>query len=479
MWHRLRQVRTNLPWREGRSGAVGGPLRPSAPESYETVEGGLAPWDTWRSHEALQQPAYPDENAVKEVTALLRKQPPLVFAGEVDDLRAELAAAGRGEAFVLTGGDCAETFREATADHLRRKIQTLLQMAVVLTYAASMPVVKIGRIAGQYAKPRSADMETRDGVTLPSYRGDAVNSVEFTKEARTPDPQRLVETYHHAAATLNLIRAFTKGGYADLRLVHHWNRGFTANPAYARYESLAAEIHRAVKFMEAAGADFDSLRSVDLYSSHEALLLEYESAMTRIDSRSGQAYNTSGHFLWVGERTRDLNGAHIELLSSVRNPVGVKLGPTTTPDQMLALIDRLNPQGEEGRLTFITRMGADTIREVLPPLLEAAKADGRPITWTTDPMHGNTITSSTGYKTRRFETIMDEVRGFFDAHYSVGTVPGGIHVELTGDDVTEVVGGAEELDDDSLRQRYETVVDPRLNHQQSLEMAFQVAELLR
>ncbi|RRC96309.1 3-deoxy-7-phosphoheptulonate synthase class II [Schaalia canis] len=472
-------MRTDLPWREGRSGAVGGPLRPSAPESYETVEGGLAPWDTWRSHEALQQPNYPDESALKDVTALLRQQPPLVFAGEVDDLRAELAAAGRGEAFVLTGGDCAETFREATADHLRRKIQTLLQMAVVLTYGASMPVVKIGRIAGQYAKPRSADMETRDGVTLPSYRGDAVNSVEFTKEARIPDPQRLVDTYHHAASTLNLIRAFTKGGYADLRLVHHWNRGFTANPAYARYESLAAEIHRAVKFMEAAGADFDSLRSVDLYSSHEALLLEYESAMTRIDSRSGQAYNTSGHFLWVGERTRNLDGAHIELLSSVRNPVGVKLGPTTSVNEMLSLMDRLNPQGEEGRLTFITRMGAERIREVLPPLLEAAKADGRPVTWTTDPMHGNTITSSTGYKTRRFETIMDEVRGFFDAHYSVGTVPGGIHVELTGDDVTEVIGGAEELDDDSLRQRYETVVDPRLNHQQSLEMAFQVAELLR
>lgn len=472
-------MRTDLPWREGRSGAVGGPLRRSAPESYETVEGGLAPWDTWRSHEALQQPNYPDESALKDVTALLRQQPPLVFAGEVDDLRAELAAAGRGEAFVLTGGDCAETFREATADHLRRKIQTLLQMAVVLTYGASMPVVKIGRIAGQYAKPRSADMETRDGVTLPSYRGDAVNSVEFTKEARIPDPQRLVDTYHHAASTLNLIRAFTKGGYADLRLVHHWNRGFTANPAYARYESLAAEIHRAVKFMEAAGADFDSLRSVDLYSSHEALLLEYESAMTRIDSRSGQAYNTSGHFLWVGERTRNLDGAHIELLSSVRNPVGVKLGPTTSVNEMLSLMDRLNPQGEEGRLTFITRMGAERIREVLPPLLEAAKADGRPVTWTTDPMHGNTITSSTGYKTRRFETIMDEVRGFFDAHYSVGTVPGGIHVELTGDDVTEVIGGAEELDDDSLRQRYETVVDPRLNHQQSLEMAFQVAELLR
>lgn len=454
-------------------------MRPGTPELWQDVSGATAPWDTWRSHEALQQPTYPDARKVSEVTRELRRQPPLVFAGEVDDLRADLGAAGRGEAFVLVGGDCAETFAEATADHLRLKIQTLLQMAVVLTYGASLPVVKIGRIAGQYAKPRSSDLETRGGVTLPSYRGDAVNSFEFTPEARTPDPHRLLETYQHAASSLNLIRAFTKGGYADLRLVHHWNRGFTANPAYARYESLAEEIHRAVKFMEAAGADFDSLREVDLYSSHEALLLEYESAMTRIDSRTGEPYDTSGHFLWAGERTREIDGAHVELLSRVRNPVGVKLGPGTSPDQLLRLVDRLNPEGEEGRLTFITRMGAGRIREALPPLLEAAKADGRPVTWTTDPMHGNTITSSTGYKTRRFETIMDEVRGFFEAHAQAGTVPGGIHVELTGDDVTEVLGGSEQLDEASLEDRYETLVDPRLNHQQSLEMAFQVAELLR
>lgn len=466
------------PWREGKASSRG-PVRPRTPELWEEVSGATAPWDTWRTHEALQQPTYPDSHEVGEVTRELRRQPPLVFAGEVDDLRADLGAAGRGEAFVLVGGDCAETFREATADHLRLKIQTLLQMAVVLTYGASLPVVKIGRIAGQYAKPRSSDLETRDGVTLPSYRGDAVNSYEFTERARTPDPHRLLETYQHAASSLNLIRAFTKGGYADLRLVHHWNRGFTANPAYARYESLAEEIHRAVKFMEAAGADFDSLREVDLYSSHEALLLEYESAMTRIDSRTGEPYDTSGHFLWVGERTREVDGAHAELLSRVRNPVGVKLGPTTTPEEVRRLMDRLNPEGEEGRLTFITRMGAGRIREVLPPLLEAARSDGRPVTWTTDPMHGNTITSSTGYKTRRFETIMDEVRGFFEAHDQVGTVPGGIHVELTGDDVTEVLGGSEQLDEASLQDRYETLVDPRLNHQQSLEMAFQVAELLR
>lgn len=456
-------------------------LRPGAPELFApaaTEES--APWESWRSKRALQQPSYPDPEALDSVLADLRRQPPLVFAGEVDDLRTNLAAASRGEAFVLTGGDCAETFSEATADHLRLKIQTLLQMAVVLTYGASLPVIKIGRIAGQYAKPRSSDMETRGDVTLPSYRGDAVNSFEFTPESRIPDPTRLLDLYHHAASTLNLIRAFTRGGYADLRLVHHWNRGFTANPAYARYESLAEEIHRAVKFLEAAGVSSAAqMRSVDLFSSHEALLLDYESAMTRIDSRTGDPYNTSGHFLWIGERTRGVDDAHVELLAHVRNPIGVKLGPTTSIDDMRRLVDRLNPEGEEGRLTFITRMGADKIRHALPPLLEAQARDGRPVTWVTDPMHGNTITSSTGYKTRRFETIMDEVTGFFEAHREAGTVPGGIHVELTGDDVTEVLGGSEQLDEDALRDRYETLVDPRLNHQQSLEMAFQVAEYLK
>ena len=456
-------------------------LRPGAPELFApaaTEES--APWEAWRSKRALQQPAYADSEALDSVLAELRRQPPLVFAGEVDDLRTNLAAASRGEAFVLTGGDCAETFSEATADHLRLKIQTLLQMAVVLTYGASLPVIKIGRIAGQYAKPRSSDMETRGDVTLPSYRGDAVNSFEFTPESRIPDPTRLLDLYHHAASTLNLIRAFTRGGYADLRLVHHWNRGFTANPAYARYESLAEEIHRAVKFLEAAGVSSAAqMRSVDLFSSHEALLLDYESAMTRIDSRTGDPYNTSGHFLWIGERTRGVDDAHVELLAHVRNPIGVKLGPTTSIDDMRRLVDRLNPEGEEGRLTFITRMGADKIRHALPPLLEAQARDGRPVTWVTDPMHGNTITSSTGYKTRRFETIMDEVTGFFEAHREAGTVPGGIHVELTGDDVTEVLGGSEQLDEEALRDRYETLVDPRLNHQQSLEMAFQVAEYLK
>ena len=455
------------------------PVRGAFPDVMGASSPDVHPWDTWRGAEALQQPTYADSEKLNEVVGALRQRPPLVFAGEVDDLRGELAAAARGEAFVLVGGDCAETFAENTADHLRLKIQTILQMAVVLTYGASLPIVKIGRIAGQYAKPRSADFETRDGVTLPSYRGDAVNSYEFTPEAREPDPWRLMEMYQQAAASLNLIRAFTKGGYADLRLVHDWNRGFTRNPAYAKYESLAEEINKAVKFMQAAGADFDSLREVDLYSSHESLLLDYESSMTRIDSRTGLPYDTSGHFLWAGERTRNVEGAHIELLCQVQNPVGVKLGPTVSADEVKRLIDRLNPDGIEGRLTFITRMGADRIRDALPAIVEAVVSDGRPVTWTTDPMHGNTITTDNGYKTRRFETIMDEIRGFFEVHRSLGTVPGGIHVELTGDDVTEIIGGSEKLDEASLAKRYETLVDPRLNHQQSLEVAFQVAELLR
>lgn len=435
------------------------------------------PWDTWRAKEARHQPDYEDAAALDDVVSRLRQKPPLVFAGEVDRLRQELGRAGNNESFVLVGGDCAETFAESTANQLRLKIQTLLQMAVVLTYGSSMPVVKIGRIAGQYAKPRSSPTETKDGVTLPSYLGDAVNEHHFAAEARRHDPARLLDTYHASAASLNLIRAFAKGGYADLRRVHEWNRGFAANPVFARYETLAAEISRAVRFMEAAGADFDSLRQVDFYSSHEALLLEYESALTRIDSRTGLPYDTSGHFLWIGERTRGVDEAHVELLSQVRNPVGVKIGPTATRDDLLGLMDRLNPEGEAGRLTFITRMGADRIGEALPPLLEAVKADGRPVTWITDPMHGNTISTANGYKTRDFDTIMSEVRSFFEIHEAAGTVPAGLHIELTGDDVTEVIGGAEGLNDLSLEERYESLVDPRLNHQQSLEIAFQVASL--
>jgi 3-deoxy-7-phosphoheptulonate synthase len=433
----------------------------------------------WRELPAAQQPTWPDRDAVDRVSEELRGSPPLVFAGEADSLRDKLAMASRGEAFLLQGGDCAETFAESTADRIRNKIKTILQMAAVLTYGASLPVIKMGRMAGQYAKPRSSDTETRDGVTLPAYRGDAVNGHPFTEADRTPNPHRLLDAYHRSATTINLIRAFTNGGFADLRLVHDWNRGFTANPSYARYEVLAAEIDRAMRFMRAAGVDFEALKTVDFYSSHEALLLDYESAMTRIDSRSGLPYNTSAHFLWIGERTRQVDGAHVDLLSRVRNPIGVKLGPTTTADDARALMDRLNPEGEAGRLTFITRMGAGRIRDVLPGLVESVTADGRPVTWVCDPMHGNTITSPSGYKTREFATVLDEVHGFFEVHQALGTVPGGLHVELTGDDVTEVLGGSEEVDDAALARRYETLVDPRLNHQQSLEMAFDVAEMLR
>lgn len=433
----------------------------------------------WRDLPAKHQPDWPDKAELERLMAYLRTLPPLVFAGEADKLKQEMAAAGRGQAFVLMGGDCAESFADSGADRIRARIRTILQMAAVLTYAASVPVVKIGRMAGQFAKPRSNPFETRDGVTLPSYMGDAVNGHEFTREARTPDPHRLIEAYQRSVSTLNLVRAFTTGGFADLAKVHEWNKGFMANPAYAKYEAMAGEIDRAMRFMKAAGVSTDSFRTVDLYSSHEALLLPYEEAMTRIDSRTGTPYNTSAHFLWIGERTRDIGGAHVEMLSHVRNPIGVKLGPRTTVADAIALIDKLNPEGEPGRLTFITRMGADKIRDCLPPLVEGVARDGRPVTWVTDPMHGNTITAKNGLKTRRLSDIMREIQGFFAVHQELDTHPGGIHVELTGDDVTEVLGGSEEVVEDTLEERYETLVDPRLNHQQSLEMAFLVAEQLR
>ncbi|MFZ4895307.1 class II 3-deoxy-7-phosphoheptulonate synthase [Plantibacter sp. Mn2098] len=438
----------------------------------------IAGLDYWRELPIKQQPAWPDPEAVKRASAELATLPPLVFAGEVDMLRERLARAASGNAFLLQGGDCAETFAGATAEQIRNRVKTVLQMAVVLTYGASMPVVKMGRMAGQFAKPRSSDTETRGDVTLPAYRGDIVNGYDFTPESRAADPARLVKGYHTSASTLNLIRAFTQGGFADLREVHSWNRGFAANPANQRYEGLARDIDRAIKFMEAAGADFDQLRGVEFYSSHEALLMDYERPMTRIDSRTGTPYNTSAHFVWIGERTRELDGAHVDFLSRVRNPIGVKLGPTTSGDDMLRLIDKLDPNREPGRLTFITRMGAGKIRDALPPLLETIKsADATPL-WVTDPMHGNGLTTPTGYKTRRFDDVVDEVKGFFEAHRAAGTHPGGIHVELTGDDVTECLGGSEQIDEASLATRYESLCDPRLNHMQSLELAFLVAEEL-
>lgn len=439
----------------------------------------IASLETWRDLPARQQPSWPDVSELRRATDELAAQPPLVFAGEADRLRSRMAAAARGEAFVLQGGDCAETFAELTADNIRDKIKTILQMAVILTYGASMPIIKMGRMAGQYAKPRSSDSETRDGITLPAYRGDIVNCHDFDEASRIPDPQRLLAAYRNSASTLNLIRAFTQGGFADLRRVHEWNRGFMLNRSYSRYDDLSKEIDRAIRFMQAAGADFDALKTVEFYSSHEGLLLDYEYPLTRFDSRTGDPYACSAHFLWIGERTRQLDGAHVEYFSKVRNPIGVKLGPTTTGEDAIALMDKLNPDGEEGRLTFITRMGASKIRELLPSVVEKVTADGRPVTWICDPMHGNGITSENGYKTRRFVDVIDEVRGFFEVHQNLGTVPGGLHVELTGDDVTEVLGGTEEIDDVGLTRNYTTLVDPRLNHQQSLEMAFQVAEMLR
>lgn len=438
----------------------------------------IAGLDAWRDMSPQQQPSY-EEAEIAQVRSQLAKLPPLVFAGEADILKSRIADAAAGRAFMLAGGDCAESFAEATADGIRRRVQTILQMAAVLTYGGSLPVIKMGRMAGQFAKPRSSDSETRDGVTLPSYRGDIVNRHEFTTEARRHNPARLLEAYQTSTATLNLVRAFTTGGFADLRQVHSWNRGFlAANGNYQRYEQTAAEIDRALKFMEACGSDFSSLRTVEFFVAHEALLLEYERALTRIDSRSGDPYDVSAHYLWIGERTRQLDSAHVDFLSRVHNPIGVKLGPGATPDDVLALAERLDPEHEPGRLTFITRMGAEQIRDRLPVLLRGVASDLPHVAWVCDPMHGNTITSNTGYKTRRFEDVMAEVSGFFDSHAEAGTVPAGLHVELTGDDVTEVLGGGAQIDEEGLRRRYETLVDPRLNHDQSLEMAFQVSEYL-
>jgi 3-deoxy-7-phosphoheptulonate synthase len=436
--------------------------------------------DAWRGLPAAQQPEWPDPAQLRDVEGDLSEQPPLVFAGECDQLKNRLAAVARGEAFVLQGGDCAETLSGASADAVRTRLETLLQMAVVLTYAASVPVVKIGRMAGQFAKPRSRPTETRDGVELPAYRGEAVNGLEFTPEARRPDPARLLRAYHSAATTLNLTRAFTSGGYADLHEVHAWNQDFVAqSPAGRRYEQLAGEIDRALSFMKACGADSEELHGVELYSSHEGLLLEYERALTRIDSRTGLPYDVSAHLVWIGERTREPNGAHVEFFRHIRNPIAVKLGPTASPDDALELIGLLNPDHEPGRLTFITRMGAGKVRDSLPTLVEKVTQIGSPVAWICDPMHGNTVEAPSGHKTRRFDHVLDEVAGFFEVHRALGTHPGGIHVEFTGDDVTECVGGGDEIVEEDLDRRYETACDPRLNRRQSLDLAFRVAETYR
>ncbi|MBM9466922.1 class II 3-deoxy-7-phosphoheptulonate synthase [Nakamurella leprariae] len=443
------------------------------------------------SRPAAQQPAWPDADVVRSVRTVLEAVPPVTVPGEVDRLSEKLAAVARGEAFLLQGGDCAETFADNTEPHIRANIRTLLQMAVVLTYGASMPVVKVARLAGQYAKPRSSDT---DALGLPSYRGDIVNSLATTPEARVADPARMVRAYANSAAAMNLMRAITSTGMADLTKVHEWNREFVrTSRAGERYERVAGEIDRALRFMEACGVDSHSLHEVEIFSSHEALLLDYERAMLRLDSAAStvagppdrpavaepKLYDLSGHFLWVGERTRQLDGAHIAFAEVLTNPIGVKIGPTTSPELAVEYVERLDPHNTPGRLTLISRMGNGKVRDVLPAIVEKVEASGHKVIWQCDPMHGNTQESSTGYKTRHFDRIVDEVQGFFEVHHELGTHPGGIHLEFTGEDVTECLGGAQEISDLDLAGRYETACDPRLNTQQSLELAFLIAEMLR
>jgi 3-deoxy-7-phosphoheptulonate synthase len=439
--------------------------------------------ESWRQKPIEQAPAYPDEAALNAVEKELASFPPLVFAGEARGLKKGLAEAAAGRAFVLQGGDCAESFSEHGADPIRDFFRVFLQMAVVLTYAGSRPVVKIGRIAGQFAKPRSAATETIDGVELPSYRGDIINDIAFAPEARTPDPQRLLKAYRQSAATLNLLRAFAQGGYADLERVHQWTLSFVAgSPAGHRYEEFASRIAETLNFMRACGITSDNserLRTTDFYTSHEALLLPYEEAFARIDSTSGHWYATSGHFLWIGDRTRQLDHAHAEFMRGIENPIGLKCGPSLKPDDLIKLIDVLNPANEAGRLTLICRFGAGKVEAHLPHLIEAVKREGRTVVWSCDPMHGNTIKAASGYKTRPFSAIMREVESFFDVCRAKGAYPGGVHVEMTGKNVTECTGGAHSISDDDLSNRYHTYCDPRLNADQALELAFLVAERLR
>ncbi|HML91818.1 3-deoxy-7-phosphoheptulonate synthase class II [Methyloceanibacter sp.] len=439
--------------------------------------------DSWRSKPIQQVPDYPDASALAEVERQLATFPPLVFAGEARELKAKLARVAQGEAFLLQGGDCAESFAEHGPDTIRDFFRVFLQMAVVLTYAGGSPVVKLGRIAGQFAKPRSAPTETQEGVELPSYRGDIINGIDFSDEGRQPDPQRMQMAYRQAAATLNLLRAFSQGGYANLEHVHQWNLGFVEDsPAGHRYKELSDRIAETLSFMRAIGLtpeNTSQLRSTSIYTSHEALLLGYEQALTRVDSTSGDWYATSGHFLWAGDRTRQLDHAHLEFLRGIKNPIGVKCGPSADPEELLRVIDLLSPQNEPGRLTLICRFGADKVGDYLPALIRAVEREGKSVVWTCDPMHGNTIKAGSGYKTRPFDLILKEAEAFFDVHRSEGTHAGGIHVEMTGNNVTECVGGAKAVTETDLSARYHTHCDPRLNADQSIELAFIVAERLR
>jgi len=438
---------------------------------------------SWRSKKAIQMPNYPDLKALEDVEKRIQNFPPLVFAGEARNLKAKLAEVAAGDAFLLQGGDCAESFAEFHPDNIRDTFRVLLQMAIVLTFGAGCPVVKVGRMAGQFAKPRSADTETIDGVELPAYRGDMVNGMDFTPEARIPDPERLIQAFNQSAATLNLLRAFAQGGFADLHKVQRWNLSFVEdNPLGERYRDMSVRIQEALEFMAACGMNAQTtkqIRETSFFTSHEALLLNYEQSMTRVDSISGDWYDTSAHMLWIGERTRQLDGAHIEFLKGVKNPVGCKVGPGIEPDELIRLIDALNPENEAGRLTLITRMGSDKIGDVLPGLIRAVKREGRHVVWSCDPMHANTVKSSVGFKTRHVDAILQEVKAFFQVHKSEGSHAGGVHFEMTGQDVTECVGGGQDIGESDLSERYHTHCDPRLNATQALELAFLLAEQLK
>ncbi len=435
----------------------------------------------WRSKPRIQMPDYPDQDRLDEVQNQLAMSPPLVFAGEVRQLRRQLALACEGKAFLLQGGDCAESFQEYSADSIRDTFRVLLQMAVVLTFGSKCPVVKIGRMAGQFAKPRSSPVETIDGVELPSYRGDMINDIEFNETSRIPDPNRMLQAYSQSAATLNLLRAFSHGGYADIKRVHTWTLEYTEKSETEKYHQLASRITDALEFMEAAGVNaekLNTLRQVDFYTSHEALLLEYEESLSRVDSLTGDTIAGSGHFIWIGDRTRQPDGAHVEFCSGVHNPLGIKCGPSISTDDLKILLEKLNPQNEPGRITLIARFGNNKVGDYLPNLIQAVKDTGAKVVWSCDPMHGNTEKSSSGYKTRRFENVLGEVRQFFDVHHQEGTIPGGVHFEMTGKDVTECTGGLSAVSDEDLGDRYHTACDPRLNSSQALELAFLVSEEL-
>ena len=438
--------------------------------------------NSWKDKEIFQQPKWPQDK-LKIATDKIASLPPLVFAGEIEDLKSQLAEASRGDAFLLQGGDCAEDFSTCNAVYIRETMKVILQMAVILTFGANKKVVKVGRVAGQYAKPRSSDTENINGLILPSYRGDCVNSPEPTLEARTPDPDRLVQAYFHSTASLNLLRAYVQGGYADLHKVHIWNKEFVANSTEGqRYESIANKIDNALSFMDACGINstkIPQLNKTTFFTSHEALIPAYEQALTRQDSLSGRWYDCSAHMVWIGDRTRQVDGAHVEFFRGINNPVGIKVGPTTKADELIQLLDIINPLNEAGRITLISRFGHDKVSSMLPPLVKRVRDEGRNVLWSCDPMHGNTFTATSGYKTRDFQFIIDEIKAFFQIHHEAGTIPGGLHFELTGQNVTEVCGGAQQISHDDLASNYQTNCDPRLNCQQSLELAFTIAEMLQ